>query len=321
MASTISLLTHLPAEVLASVLGKFSRGKTISTFLMVACSHRELRPTAYSLCRGALVQRYIELSTHPALVPTVSYSEIRDVLDVIREDIRLSNDDDDQMMAMFSEWCAILDYFEIQLEATNPPHFRCPQWIIWCGQLGITYGRINAYLATPDWSVCALQYWRNQELLQFTLTHPRHTDYAFISEDRIPYGTLIGLQNMDRLRLERQCSDLEVHALRDVSDPRRFCLVPLNESYDECPSIVFVDHSFICHMHSSHILVGPLLVDPERRSLCCCWEKEIGEDLWDLAISNFGQHAIRVMSSFGSNFSTEMLLEMYRNTREFSNHG
>jgi hypothetical protein len=315
-------LRNLPSEVFASVLGKFCDGKAISTFLLVVCGDRTLRSTAYSICRGALVQRFIEISNNTQFVRNTgaTCTEIRDVLDVIREEIRLSHDDDDQIMSKFSKWCAILDYFEIQLDATiTNSRFRCPQWIVWCGQLELPYGEINGYLTTPDWNVCALQYWRNKEVSHLTLAHPRNAEYSFIAEYQNLYGALFGREDADRLRLQRQCSDLEVHTLRDTSSSQRFSLVPLNESYEECPSIVFVDHSFICRTHSAHTMAGPLFIDPQKQSICCCWDKEKSEDLWDDAISNFGEHAIRIMKSFGTEFSKTMLSELYLRYREFSN--
>ena len=128
----------------------------------------------------------------------------------------------------------------------------------------ITYGEITAYITTPDWNVCALQYWKNQEASLLSLTHPRNNDFVFIPDDQIPYGTLFGMNSSDRLRLERQCSDLEVHTLRDTTSAQRFTLVPLNESYDECPSMIVVDHSYICRTHAENVMVtGPLLIDYE----------------------------------------------------------
>lgn len=320
-------LRNLPGEVLASVLGTFSSGRTISTFVLVAYGDCTLRSTAYTLCRNALVVRYVALSA------TVRYiyidldlnTEIPDILDIIREDVRLSKDDDDQIMYKFSHWCAILDYFEVQLEATSRRGERattlsCPQWIVWCGQMEITYGEITAHITTPDWNVSALQYWRNQETSLLSLTHPRNGEFTFIPDDQIPYGTLFGVNVPDRLRLERQCSDLEVHTLRDTTSAQRFTLVPLNESYDECSTMIVVDHSYICRTHTDNVMVsGPLLIDPSRQSLCCCWDKELSEDLWDDAMSHFGEHAIRIMRSFGDDFSIAMLNDMYKNCREFSN--
>ena len=329
---SIYALRDLPAEVLASVLGKFSSGKTISTFVFVVYGDCTLRSTAYMICRNALVERYVALSTKVRRIyqELNLNTEIPDVLDIIREDIRLSSDDDDQIMHKFSCWCAILDYFELQLEATSTgtgtqtrsslSSLTCPQWIVWCGHIEITYGEIDAYLVTPDWNVCALQHWKNQEASLLSLTHPRNNDFVFISDVQIPYGTLFGMNSSDRLRLERQCTDLEVHTLRDTTSAQRFTLVPINESYDECPSMIVVDHSCICRTHAENVMTnGPLLVDSRRQSLCYCWDKELSEDLWDDAVSSLGEHVICIMKSFGGDFTIAMLNELYKNCREFSN--
>jgi hypothetical protein len=301
MASTAISLTDLPTEVLASVLGRYSRGRTLSTFLCVALGHRSTRQAAFAICRGALVQRYIELSQDKKLKESACYEESRDVLDIVREDIRLSNDDDDAIVTKFSEWCAILDYFEMQLEATAPPRFLSPQWIVWCGEMEIPYGRIRSYLTTPFWTVCGLHYWRNQELSQLSLTRPRHSNFNFVDgDDRVLYGTFFGMNAHDRTPLNLQCLDLEVHTLVDVSDRRRYCLVPLNQSYDDSSSFVVVDHSLVCRTHTDSLFVCPLLIDPGQQSLCCCWDKEVGEDLWEDAMSNFGQNAIRIMETLSN---------------------
>jgi hypothetical protein len=322
MALAAISLTDLPTEVLASVLGRYSRGRTLSTFLCVALGQRSTRHAAFAICRGALVHRYVELSQDEELKISACYEEIRDVLNVVREDIRLSNDDDDRIVTKFSEWCAILDYFEMQLEATAPPRFRCPQWIVWCGEMEIPYGRICCYLATPFWTVCALQYWRNQELSQFSLTRPRHSDFVFVDGDnRVPYGTFFGTNSRDHTPLHLQCSDLEVHTLLDVSDRRRYCLVPLNESYDDFSSSVVVDHSLICRTHTNNLFVCPLLIDPGQQSLCCCWDKESAEDLWDEAISNFGQNAMRIMGTLSNHLtSAEDFRVLHSRATEFGNN-
>jgi hypothetical protein len=315
-ASTSFAFCELPSEVLASVLCDFSQGKAISTFLVVARGNAALRLSALKLCRGALVQRYVKLSAHMQ-----HYEEIRDVLDIIREDIRLSEDDDDTIITKFSEWCAILDYFETQLVITTAASYRRPQWVVWSGRLEIQYGEIEAFLSTPDWTVGAMHYWRTAELANMTVTHPRNSDFHF-TQDRIPYGSLFGMNELDRRRLGIQSRDIEVSVLRDSVEARRHSLVPLSEVYDENPSAVFVDHSFVSRTHES-VPVGPLLIAPGRESLCCCWDKELGEDDWEEAVASLGKHAIRIMSSFvedGVSFS-EKLSEHYRNKTEFSNSG
>jgi hypothetical protein len=311
--TSVPSFCQLPSEVLAAVLCGYSQGKTISTFLVVARGNATLRRVAFPLCRGALVQRYMELRLR-----VQEDDEIRDVLDIVREDIRLSEDDaDDHIMTKFSGWCAILDYFETQLAISVS--YRRPQWVVWSGRLEIQYGDIEAYLTTPDWTVGAMLYWRTAELASFTVTHPRNVDFHF-TQERIPYGTLFGMHEMDRRRLGIQSSDIEVSVLRDTVDARRHALVPLNEAYDENPSVAFADHSLVSRTHAS-VAVGPLLIAPGRESLCCCWDKELGEDDWEEAIASFGEHAIRVMRSFvveGASFP-DKLSEHYRSLSEYGN--
>lgn len=309
------------------MLGTFSSGKSISTYVWVVLGDATLRATAYTICRDALVGRFVSLSNKiESIYQELGLeSEIPEILVFVREEIRLSDDTDDEILSKFSRWCAILDYVEVQLQATCARemalgHVGFPQWIVWCGHLEIPYGEIDAYMVTPDWSVSALQYWVNREAAQISLTHPRNVDYVFIPDNQIPYGTMFGLRTDDRLRLERQCTDLEVHTLRDTTRAQRYTLVPLSESYDMCPSLNFVDHSYICRTHVGNIMTtGPLLIDPRRQSLCCCWDKDACEDLFDDAISNFGENAIRIMNSFGNEFTIDMVKKMFDDYREFSN--
>lgn len=312
--STVFSFCQLPSEVLATVLGGFSTGKTISTFLMVARGNVTLRQAAFSLCRGALVQRYTELSFRLRMD-----DEIRDVLDIVREDIRMSEDDDDDdaIYIKFAEWCAILDYFETQLAAVAvttafSPLRRSgrPHWIVWSGRLEIPYGEIQAYLTTPDWTVGAMHYWRNAELAsRLTVTHPRNVNFHFTPE-WIPYGTLFGMHEIDRRRLSIQCSNIEVSVLSESVEARRHALIPLHEAYEQYPSLALVDHSFVSWTHGPVATrVGPLLIAPWRESLCCCWDKELGEDDWEEAVASLGKHAIRVMDSFainGTSFSNQL---------------
>jgi hypothetical protein len=317
---------QLPSEVLASVLCGFSQGKTISTFLIVALGNSTLRRSALSLCRGALVQRYMELSNRFAPTSTITTeattSEIRDVLDILREDIRLSTDDDDEIITMFSEWCAILDYFETHLALHSSAGYRIPQWIIWSGRIELLWGTIDAFLVTPHWTAGGMHFWRNKELSNMMLMHPRDDDFHF-TVDRIPYGGLFGIGQRDRSLLSIQSDDLQVSVLQDSIVARRHALVSREESYEEYQSMAFVDHSFVSRTHES-VPVGPLLIAPDRAGLCCCWDKELGEDDFDDAISRLGEHVIRTMKNFpdgslSQNFS-DSLQERYQSLTEFCNH-
>jgi hypothetical protein len=312
MASLLFSFSQLPSEVLAAVLGGFSSGKAISTFLVVARGNVTLRHAAFSLCRGALVQRYIELSSR-----LQEYEEIRDVLDVVREDVRLSVDKDDATITQFSEWCAILDYFETQL-ATNYSFCQRLHWVVWSGRLEIQYGEIQAYLITPDWTAGAMRYWRTAELANMIVTYSRNADFHF-TQERIPYGSLLGMHETDRLRLGLQSIDMTLTAVANNVEARQRALVPLNEAYDENPSVTFVDHSVFIRTHDS-VPLGPLLHG--RQSLWCCWDKELGEDEWEGAVVSLGEHVIRIMNSFaidGASFQ-EKLSEHYRSLSEYCNH-
>jgi hypothetical protein len=104
---------------------------------------------------------------------------------------------------------------------------------------------------------------------------------------------------------------------------RRHALVSREESYEEYQSMAFVDHSFVSRTHES-VPVGPLLIAPDRAGLCCCWDKELGEDDFDDAISRLGEHVIRTMKNFpdgslAQNFS-DSLQERYQSLTEFCNH-
>lgn len=318
MCSTLSFC-ELPSEVLAAVLSHFCDGKTISTFLLTGLSNRTLKKKVLSLCRGALVQRYIALAARIVQ----DDDEIRDVLNVLREEIRLSSDDtiDDLLVTKFSEWCAVLDYFETQLAVTA--HYRRPHYIVWSGRIEIQYGMIDAYLSTPYWTVGALRYWRALELASLTLTHPRNANFTFTAESRIPYASLFARNGNDKRRMHIQSSDLEVSVFHNDVNAQRHALVPLHDSYNPEQTVVFVDHSFVSRTHEA-VPVGPLLIAKAgRESLCCCWDKENGEDDWEEAVASLGEHVIRIMNSFsqdGRSFR-ERLLDENLGLAEFSNFG
>jgi hypothetical protein len=312
---------ELPVEVLASVLGIFCDGKAISTFLVVTKSNRTLRTAALRLCRAALVQRYTKLREK-----LKEYEEIRDALDVIRHDIRREDDLDGMAVSKFSELCAVLDYFETQLSVTSAAHrnYRRPQWIVWSGRLCIPYGDMESFLVTPDWSVGAVQYWRQRELATWSMTHPRRQNFVLSPDQQIPYGSLFGMNGIDRRRMTIQSNHLEVSVMRDTIDPRRHALVSLDEvfDYDGAATIVFVDHSFISRAYET-VPVGPVLIAPGRHSLCCCWDKENGEEDWEDALANLGKHVIRIMNSFRVEDETfhSALIRLYAQVTEFTNFG
>jgi hypothetical protein len=359
---------HLPSEVLAAVLGVFSNGKTISTFMIVARGNKVLRSSALAQCRGALVQRFVEVSrqfsaassssgisdssgTHEAVGSATtttawddSHNELCEVLDIVREDIRLSDDNDDGIITKFSEWCAILDYFETQVAVSRSVGYQVPQWIVWCGRVDIPYGAIDAVLTTPFWTAGAMHYWRAKELNNLMLSHPRSQDFFFTAGvaggDSTPYGSLFGLTPRDVQLLSIQSNDLQVSSVmreRNTIEARRHALVPRDEYFDDVAVVTFVDHSFVSWtlQQLSDVVstdttptprLGPLLIAPGRQSLCCCWDKEAGEEDWDEAMSRLGENVIRIMTSLPAALTSEStrsfddaLRERYQHLTEFTN--
>jgi hypothetical protein len=205
--------TELPDTALAAILSGFCDGKTISTLALNVVSNRSGHCRFWNICRNVLVERYIRLSRHGSLLSSSSssaYEEIRDVLDITREDIRLStnDDDDDDMITKFSHWCAILDYFETQLHlfqiaaaaqsqqqqqqqsnqpssstsSSSPmllPRRREPQWIVWRGNMTMPNGEIQCYLTTPFWSVGAMRFWQQMEQENASFCRPSPPNFAF----------------------------------------------------------------------------------------------------------------------------------------------
>jgi hypothetical protein len=207
------LFTELPDTALAAILSGFCDGKTISTLALNVMSGRGRNSghrRFWNICRNVLVERYIRLSRHGSLLSSSSsstaYEEIRDVVDITREDIRLStNDDDDDMITKFSHWCAILDYFETQLhlyqvaaaaqsqqqqhQSNHPsssslsspilPRRREPQWIVWRGNMTMPNGEIQCYMTTPFWTVGAMRFWQQMEQENASFCRPSPPHFAF----------------------------------------------------------------------------------------------------------------------------------------------
>jgi hypothetical protein len=325
------IFTDLPDTALAAILSGFCDGKTISTLALNLVSSRGGHgPRFWNVCRNVLVERYVRL-THG---PLHAYEEIRDVLDITREDIRLSTNEDDDIVTKFSHWCAILDYFETQLHIFQQlqqqqqkqrtriigRHRREPQWIVWRGTMTVpTGGEIQAYLTTPHWTVGALRFWKQMEQENVAYCRPSPQNFVFrqppVDDDNvtvenqrvIPYGTLFAMDAVSQRRLAYQCGDLSIDGDFDGVDERRHwrhALIPLshlyNDLYNEPPSIVLVDHGFVSRTYTSYP-VGPLLVGNNRSSLCVCWDKEQGDDDWEMAHARLGETCVQIMQDFSSN--------------------
>jgi hypothetical protein len=264
-----------------------------------------------------------------------SYDDIRDVLDITREDIRRSTNDDEELVKQFSCWCAILDYFETQLDifaqqqqTSSPPSSRHePQWVVWTGALTIPNGTFQSYMTTPFWSLGAMNYWKALEMENASFCRPL-PNFRFIQPDssdddsprRVPYGTIFALDPTSQRRLSFQCADLAIDHFDEVRNHWRHALIPLSQFYEEDPGIVLVDHSFVSRTYTSHP-IGPLLVATARSSLCVCWDKEQGEDDWEFALGRLGERCVEIMKSFpsGRTFQDGLLESDFVKANEFCN--
>ena len=296
---TITTLDELPTQALAAILGGFGSGKALSTFcLSVARGNHRLRATALSLCRGVLVQRFIELAARFQQDDPQQNSEIKTVLDAVREDCRQSRDNDEDIVRKLSEWCAILDYFELHWKAglsRRSSNDVPTQWIVWCGRLQIPYGEIHGFLATPNWTVGALQHWRRRELSTWSMTHPRNPNLVGIN---LPlYGSLLGVTWVDSRRLRMQLHELALHRITAQEAAAaanlihaRNALVSMDEVYEEDPTIAFGTHQ---DTHQDRARGRQ-----PRSFLECFWDSEDGEEGdWEEAVAGLGEAVIRVMKS------------------------
>lgn len=224
-----------------------------------------LRDSHFFLVRDALVYRYLELSKR-----LQSYGEIKDVLDVIREDVRTCEEFSYEANTKFPEWCAIVDYFEGQQQQ---------EWIVWLGSVETQLGTLpNVCLKTPNWTAGALQYWYNDfELFQFSLVPPMRSPPLPLS----PFGILEALTDVEVM--ER----LQYTLNHEYENIGRYSLVPRHMDFDSDPSICFT------------------LPADNGPSLNCYWDEQDGYD-WEEAIDRLGENVIRIMSRYcvdGRSFS------------------
>jgi len=232
-------MIDLPEGLQSSILSRFCDGRSIAIFFEVLFSNKQLRQLAFDLVRDALVDRYKRL----AEVEFNNYEEIRDVLDIIREEIRMcrvAEDVNGQMICdegdatlresvakNISSWCAIIEYFDTMRLQTGD---RSGEFVLWCGQLKTHqgFGTIQrAELASALWTVTSMDYVFDQlELNNHYLTHPAR-DSLQPSLLESPYGMLNveAKEDFDVLQRIR-------HALRPDPNSARFMLVPSQMEYE-----------------------------------------------------------------------------------------
>lgn len=303
-------LCDLPMELLSNVLTSFCDGKSISSFLIVAQGTSSLKSIAFEMVQGALVRRYKDLAAQAVLQ---QHPSIKDILDILREDIRLFKNDDEhndgvggsggvRFAKKFSEYCAILDYFETQLQAQRMYGGQQPHhWILWCGSVETQFGFIKSYVTSPDWSMEALHQWyRSLEMISFSLVRP---NIAIQHEmERMPFGTWAGLTENDTavlkvLRGTVECDDFT----RDDSNASIW-QTPIQYSYQEDAPLKFCGHNYPSWALGKDVYPEDFHRPnwlKEDETLCYYWDG--GEDEgcdWDDTLDLLGENVIRIMTRF-----------------------
>lgn len=259
--------------VQSSLLSSFCDGKSISTYFHVLICSYSFQHVAFTIIRDALVDRYSCLAKE-------NDKEARDVLDIIREDVRTFKDTHsiggtldytNGMVTKISEWCAIVDYFD-RMRAQSG--VRAREFIIWCGQLETRgFGKMEqACVSTLRWTVTAMDHFYDQlELSNHYLTHPA-TQGLPTSVVDIPFGKLEVNSESDDAVLQRILYSLNL----DVESPRYSFLVPSHLEYEPTMGFSLND---TC----------------QRRSLICYWDEDDMGD-FEYSLSRLGENSVRILS-------------------------
>jgi len=280
-------MISIPDVVQSQILSSFLDGKSISTYFHVLLSNSSLQSGAFHLIRDALVDRYVNLAKSEHFEHN---DEVRDVLDIIREDIRTcpvqlletgrnaidvegqigTSSADGCLVTKISEWCAIIDYFE-RMRA------RIGEWAgeftIWCGELKAqSHGTIHqASISTVFWTVTAMDHFHDQlELNSHYLTHPAIHNESLVE---MPFGKLDVTLTSDDTVFQRILYSLN----SDAGSPRYSVLVPSHMEYEA--TIGFALNDF----------------PSKRKNLVCYWDGDDNGD-YEYSLSHLGQNAIRILS-------------------------
>jgi hypothetical protein len=276
----------LPEVVQSQILSSFCDGKSASTYFHVILCNKNLNSIAFDLIRDALVDRYKNLAMNVQLVG--DNEEIRDVLDIIREDIRTckvlkSNagrmviDDGENSLreglaTKVSDYCAIIDYFDtMRLQKLD----KVGEFILWCGELQIQGETIQrASLSSPFWSVTAMDFFYDQlELNCHCLCHPApNASHQSLIEDQFEFGFLDVDLETDEGTFKRTR-----HGLSDEIGSSRFFLVPSQMEYE--PTVGFSLNRTLT----------------KRRCLECHWDGNDEGD-FEYSLSHLPKNAIRILS-------------------------
>lgn len=270
-------LYYLPAEIFSNILASFCDGKTISTFLLASRVSR--RFDAFDTVQGALVLRYEELSRK------IKDADISETLEILIQQIRDCERTSSEAMKLFSERCAILDYFEAHLSFDR-------HWLIWCGEFESFYGKIQAYITSPYWSISAIASWyRDLELTQFSLVRPR---VQIERPEGYPFGSIIGRGRHDAHIMDRLRAKLDPNI--QATEYWKGMMTAIQFAYDHNPSLVITTHSYPILEGIEEVHVPNWL--SKQKSLCCYWDDFEGYD--DEALLNLGEHVVRLMQQFNA---------------------
>eukprot|EP00557_Chaetoceros_sp_GSL56_P002385 CAMPEP_0176487346 /NCGR_PEP_ID=MMETSP0200_2-20121128/6078_1 /TAXON_ID=947934 /ORGANISM="Chaetoceros sp., Strain GSL56" /LENGTH=282 /DNA_ID=CAMNT_0017884159 /DNA_START=114 /DNA_END=962 /DNA_ORIENTATION=- len=275
----------LPDSVQSAILAIYCDGKSIASFYAAVSSSRTLRGVIFDITRDALVGRYLNLS-HTFYR---TQDEIRDVLDIIREEIRKSRamidshgtlmcyDDVTSISELaakrVSDWCAIIEYFDKMRVQTGDKY---GYFILWIGSLETQsgFGSLHkASLSSAYWSVTAMDYLHNElELNNHYIMHPVSYDSELLSGTESYFGKLYVEDENDKQVLAR----IE-YSLSTDPNSSRFILVPSQMEYE--PTIGFSRNIYY----------------PSRqKSLAFLWNGQDNGDFED-ALSKLAENIKRVL--------------------------
>ena len=283
-----SIREGLSDDIISQLLASFADGKSMSTFYFALQSCRLFRhDVAFIIIRNALVHRLKSLAADDRLKPK-RCEEMRDCIDILREEIRTGSVDIDtgrlvddgarvsnlrkSAMTIVSEWCAIVDYFDINL--------CLDEYVVWVGRLGTRFGEMGPVcIRTPLWSITHLQYMHMQIGVRCEALVPPNPTTSFAHLLDQPYGSLsaltaIGAEVMERLRTSMSLDE----------ESNRFRLAPAQFEYED---------STIAFTPTPNDQASREMLQNERH-LRCLWDQQDEID-FDESLTNFGEDCLRIL--------------------------
>ena len=283
-----SIRDGLSDDIISQLLASFADGKSISNFYLALQSCRLFRhEVAFNIIRSALVHRLKSLCADDRLKPK-RCEEMRDCIDILREEIRTGSVDietgrlvDDgarvsnlrkSAMTIVSEWCAIVDYFDINL--------CLDEYVVWVGQLNTRFGPMGSVcVRAPFWSITHLQYMHVQIDVGCEALVPPNPTSRFGHLLDQPYGSLSALTAIDAEVMERLRTSMSLD-----EESNRFALTPNQFEYED---------STIAFTPTPNDQASREMLQHERH-LRCLWDQQDDTD-FDDALTNFGEDCLRIL--------------------------